>query len=212
MGNALAFCPARSAYPSVRLEILPEAVRVSASDAYTIGVDHVQAETDGQALACLQRADAQTLERAARSERGQDVTLTIGLGEAEALPVQLATNVGLPLLPAGTTGHLPDPHVRVSQLGHGASEADLYSLIDGLIGRLDGREDPPGVIPWPCDVALDLGLLSAFAKVRHAGPESQIGDLRMWGSEEPILVKVGATFRGAIMPHIRDATPQAMLW
>ncbi|EFC86451.1 hypothetical protein [Parafrankia sp. EUN1f] len=215
LANVLAFCPARSPYPIVRLDIGPGYVEVSACDTYTVGIDTVEAKTSGEWSGAVERLDAQAVEKAIRAERKTDVHLT--LGEVDPQGGRLLTMV----IPGGQSIGTP---ARVRPLEgrgdsatlFGTTEAELFDLVDELAARIARRTERPGEPrPWPLDVYFQPSLLAPFAKVRPAGASPVMG-MRIVEPEIPILIKIGPSFRGAIMPvqpdRAEDEFREEMLW
>lgn len=82
----------------------------------------------------------------------------------------------------------------------------LWPLVDDLFTRLDGR--PPSM---PELVAFDSQLLARFSKVKVAKVKGKSGenleralDMCIFDAKEPILIRIGPTFKGVIMPIDRD--------
>ncbi|MFF0481037.1 hypothetical protein [Streptomyces sp. NPDC004435] len=78
----------------------------------------------------------------------------------------------------------------------------VWDMLDTLFTRLEGR--PPAL---PELVAFDPALLSRFSKVKAPKGKDGLGralDMCVYDSKGPILVKIGPTFRGVIMPIDRE--------
>lgn len=216
IANALAFCPARSAYPVVRLTVSTGRVDAIATDTYAVGSDWAEARTTGALAVVLERADAQALEKMARGERGGDLIVTFG--EADPLGGRMVTVVTLGGvdLTRETLVRGRAPYEPTARDGHGTTEADLFAALDGLMGRLDDEVVPilhDG--PIPLDIYFTPSILMAFSKVKSSGDTPTLG-MRIYDPTEPLLVKIGPSFRGAIMPVVPEkAEPEyraEMLW
>jgi hypothetical protein len=79
-------------------------------------------------------------------------------------------------------------------------------MVDTLLERMERRT--PAL---PELIAFDPALLAYFSKVKVAKVKGKANetleramDLCVFDAKEPVLVKIGPTFRGAIMPIDRD--------
>ncbi|MEU7096079.1 hypothetical protein [Kitasatospora aureofaciens] len=184
--NALAFMPARSAVGVCRIEAYVNQVRVTATDLYAAGRDVADVSSGSQLGASLDlsREDLQTLDKIARAKKKEEVRIDIRHGDG--LSVMDDNGAWMPFLDASEK-RLP---------------ADLWERVDELLTRLE-RVSP--VIPEA--LLIDPAMMAKFAKVKCAG--ETIADLYISSPDDPILVKIGPTFRGAIMPVDRAAAAES---
>ena len=190
--NALAFIPARSQVMTARVEVWPDGFRVTGTDGYAIGQDTAKLEEydgppDGVTFHVTREALAE-LDSAGRKDKK-------GYGKLTFKP-----DDGLIFRPANN-----DVATAVQDVSDKAN-AELWPAIDGLLERLERKE--PAL---PELVCFDPALLMRFSKVKAAKKTTAKGnnleramDLCIFNNEEPILVRIGATFRGCIMPIKRE--------
>ncbi|MFD6970154.1 hypothetical protein [Streptomyces sp. NPDC059949] len=101
-----------------------------------------------------------------------------------------------------------------------SAQADerVWDMLDGLFTRLEGRK--PAL---PELVAFDAALLARFSKVKapkvknHDANLDRCLDMCVFNSKEPILIRIGPTFRGVIMPidrdvHAENLGPDGLWW
>lgn len=208
LANVNAFCMARSQYPVVRMTIEGNRLAVCASDTYTVGSDYVECETYGIWQGILTREQSGAVEKAARSERKALITLSLGVDDPQGgLPLRFNSDLG-------GDDVIPPMRVRYAE----GQESDLFRMLDDMLADM---AEQPEVDPYkfyqdgPAEIYFQPGLLAPFSKVRPAGEAAVMG-MRIFFTEKPVYVKIGPTFRGAIMPVIPDkAEPQnreEMLW
>ncbi|MFE0648564.1 hypothetical protein ACFVZH_08270 [Streptomyces sp. NPDC059534] len=186
--NALAFLPARSLVKTGRVHLGPAGLTFTGTDGYAIGQDSAAVEnydgpTEGVILH-VGREGLADLDTAGRKDKK-------GYGKLELNPGD-----GLIFRP----GNNDVPVAALDQRAH--ADERLWSMVDDLFTRLDGR--PPAL---PELVAFDPGLLSRFSKVKAPKGKDGLGralDMCVYDAKEPILVKIGPSFRGVIMPIDRE--------
>jgi hypothetical protein len=177
---------------TARVELSPAGLRFTGTDGYAIGQDSAPVEEyDGPAEGVtvhVGRDVLAELDTAGRKDKK-------GFGKFEVKPGD-----GLVFRPGNND---------VPTAGQdAAAEADeaLWSMLDVLFTRLDGRP-----VSVPELVAFDPGLLARFSKVKAPKGKDGLGralDMLIFDSKEPILCKIGPTFRGVIMPIDRDVHEQ----
>jgi hypothetical protein len=176
--NALAFLPARSKYKHARLSIGLGVVGITATDGYAVGSDHTLATTTGGGSVYVDREALAELDKAGRADKKWSGDLEVFPGDCLKFTSSDGTEVAVPI------------HEPVEE---------LWVAVDGLFERLDG-----GAPRLPAVVALDPQLLMRFSKVK-ADKAERIADFVITDPEAPILVKIGPSFRGIIMPVNRGA-------
>ncbi|MFC7979493.1 hypothetical protein ACFUT3_30200 [Streptomyces cinereoruber] len=184
--NAHAFFPARSMVKTARVQLGPAGLVITGTDGYAVGQDSAPVEdyegpAEGVTLHVGREALAD-LDTAGRKDKK-------GFGRLELKPGDGSIfRPGNNDTPAAALTVEPD--------------ARVWDMIDGLFTRLEGR--PPTL---PELVAFDATLLARFSKVKAPKGKDGLGralDMCVYDSKEPILVKIGPTFRGVIMPIDRD--------
>jgi hypothetical protein len=188
--NALAFLPARSMVKTARLELSPDGLRATGTDGYAIGQDACPVEDysgpSGGLTVHVDRSVLADLDSAGRKDKK-------GFGRLEVKPGD-----GLVFRPGNN-----DTPTAGQDLS--ATAEPVWDFIDDLFTRLAGR--PPSL---PELIAFDAALLARFSKVK--APKVKKGDtnlercldMAVFNAKEPILIKIGPTFRGVIMPIDRD--------
>jgi hypothetical protein len=190
--NALAFSPARSTVKTARIQLGPEGFRATGTDGYAIGQDQCPLDTyEGPAEGVtlhVDRAALSDLDSGGRKDKK-------GYGRVEIKPAD-----GLVFMPANND----TPTVAHDQAVN--ADAPLWGMVDALLERMERRT--PAL---PELIAFDPALLSYFSKVKVAKVKGKANetyeramDLCVFDAKEPVLVKIGPTFRGAIMPIDRD--------
>ncbi|MEV6730578.1 hypothetical protein [Streptomyces sp. NPDC051364] len=189
--NALAFLPARSMVKTARLELSPEGLRATGTDGYAIGQDSAPVDDysgpPGGFTVHVDRTVLAELDTAGRKDKK-------GFGRLEVRPGD-----GLIFRPGNND--TPTAGQDVS----GQADDNLWAMLDSLFTRLEGRK--PAL---PELVAFDAALLARFSKVKapkvknHDANLDRCLDMCVFNSKEPILIKIGPTFRGVIMPIDRD--------
>ena len=189
--NALAFLPARAMVKTARLQLSSAGLEVTGTDGYTIGQDTAPVEgyegpAEGVTVHVSREALAD-LDSAGRKDKK-------GFGKLDVRP-------GDGVIFRPSTNDVPTAAQDVS----GQASADLWASLDSLFTRLE-RQAPA----LPELVAFDPALLARFSKVK--APKVKHGDaaldrcldMAIFDPKAPILVKIGPTFRGVIMPVDRD--------
>jgi hypothetical protein len=176
--NALAFMPARSAVKVCRFELsLSEFLTATATDLYVVGCDISVVEVAGwQESECvdLSRDDVVTLDKIARAKKKEAVEMDIV--HHDGLSVLDDNGTWMPMRDASDQRPFPD----------------LWDKCDELLRR----ETPQHLL------LIDPKLMAAFGKVKCAG--ETVADLSIADGDAQISVRIGSTFRGAIMPVDRD--------
>jgi hypothetical protein len=189
--NALAFLPARSRVKTARIELGFAGLRATGTDGYAIGQDACPVEDfsgpQGGLTVHVDRSVLADLDTAGRKDKK-------GFGRLELRPGD-----GLIFRPGNNDTPTAGQDVS-GQADHG-----LWGMLDSLFTRLEGR--PPSL---PELVAFDNALLARFSKVKAPkvkAADSNLErclDMAIFDAKEPILVRIGPTFRGVIMPIDRD--------
>lgn len=182
-GNALAFMPARSLVKYGLIIIRQGTVYTAGTDGYAAGTDQAPVSDSNlgslSEFAFLVDKDGMTaLDKAARESKKTPGSLTV---EADN----------------SLTFHGEGGPVTVETFIDERTE-ELYDTLTEIIEKTEGR---PPVIPGV--LCLDPGLWSKFAKVK-ADNTSRKADLLMSDSYEPVLIKIGPTFKGLLMPVDRE--------
>lgn len=182
--NALAFMPARSAVKVCRLLLDTSALYITATDLYTAGTDWAGCITDDDAQIDLSREDLQTLDKIARAKKKEEIRIEIR--HQDGLSIEDDNGAWMPFLDASSQ----------------RQPEDLWERVDEMLTRLE-RVSP--VIPET--LMVDPAFFSRFGKVKCDG--ETIADLYISSPDDPILVKIGRTFRGAFMPVDRAEASQS---
>jgi hypothetical protein len=189
--NALAFMPAKSAVKVCEVVVghdngIP-ILRLTATDVYTAGRDRTWLTGlpfGSFAAIDLSREDLLTLDKIARARKKEEIRIQIRHGDG--LSVEDDLGAWMPFLDASDR----------------REPADLWDRVDEMLTRLE-RVSP--VIPGA--LLIDPALMARFGKIKCSG--ETIADLYIADPAEPILVKIGSTFRGAIMPVDREVAEQS---
>lgn len=187
--NALAFLPANSQVKLARLVVTGDAVEFTATDGYAAGRDYAEVVGhDGTAppefVALLDRKALQGFDSAGRADF--NTKKKMGVGRLEALD----GGKGVQFTPE-------DKEVP--------SEAH-FNLIDGNPDLLDmfAALDEMLDTEQPFRTAFQPTLLQRFSKVK-ADKNERVADLAIADPSAPVLIKIGPSFRGLIMPIDREA-------
>jgi len=173
LANAGAFVPARADLKMLCLRIKADTIEASGTDGYAAGNDSIPAHVTGGTVSFALTSESMTaLEQAARAVKKDPVTLQVG-----------ETDVTLMWAVKGTPDSL-------------TVEMQPYPWQDW--GALEEMLNRPVTEERPQFVAFDPALFSRFAKVR--AENDRVMDLWFHSAELPVLVKIGATFRGLVMP------------
>ncbi|GAA0579241.1 hypothetical protein [Streptomyces crystallinus] len=185
--NALAFTPARSVVPAALLRLKDSEGYFLATDTYAIGrasIGPLEGFSSSVELE-LARTDLTELDKIGRSCKGQ---LRVTVKDDGGLIVSgMQMNVQAAISP------------RSLEYDKG-----VWKLCTSLLEKLD-RED----VNVPELLALDPGLLSRFGKIKTPKGTSPMLDLRITAHDEPILIKCGPQFTGALMPVDRDVAEKS---
>ncbi|MGH7484966.1 MAG: hypothetical protein ACREMY_05065 [bacterium] len=193
--SALAFTPARSHYRFVRLSISMGWLEAMASDSYSIGSDSAPGMQHGDAAhIVIDASEAKAAEQAIRAHDKCNVAVSF-----TDVPTQRVTF---------RVDDYNDGEViaELTDLGSGEAEK-LFKLCDSLLEKLD-----PLDFKVPNKLALRASLLAPFLRLRFNGNAGDVLDFYVADPNEPILVRYGATFVGAIMPIAREEAPEGSLW
>ncbi|MGV9815453.1 hypothetical protein ACWDTQ_26525 [Streptomyces cellulosae] len=186
--NALAFLPARSQVKTARVQVGPAGLCMTGTDGYAIGQDRCPVEAyEGPSEGLTVHVDRTALADLDTGGRKDKK----GFGRLEVHPAD-----GLIFRPANND--VPTAGRDLSAEAHHA----LWDAVDSLFTRLEARE-----AALPELVAFDPALLSRFSKVKT--PKGKNGldralDMKISHPKQPILIKLGPTFEGVIMPIDRD--------
>lgn len=189
--NALAFSPARSDVKTARIQVRPDGFTVTGTDGFAIGqdscaLDEYDGPPEGLTLH-VDRAALSDLDSGGRKDKK-------GYGRIEFRPgdglVFKPANNDVPTVARDLTGEANGP---------------LWGMVDSLLSRME-RKSPA----LPELIAFDPQLLAYFSKVKV--PKVRTSDMNLeramdlcvFDAREPVLVKIGRTFRGAIMPINRE--------
>lgn len=187
--NALAFLPARSQHKTARLTLAPGVLTITATDGYALGMDSCPADVDGSVTVDVDRDGLAELDKAGRADKKFS-------GVIEVYPLDAVRFVA--------------SDTAVTAVKAYESDADLWEMVDDLLLKL-----PNTGFSLPKTVALDPTLLMRFSKVK-ADKATRIADFHIADPESPVLVKIGTTFVGCIMPidrgvHAENVGPEG-LW
>lgn len=190
--NALCFIPARSMVKTARIHLGPAGLAATGTDGYAVGQDSGPVEAyNGPAEGVTLHVDRTALadlDTAGRKDKK-------GFGKLELLPGD-----GLVFRPGNN-----DTPTAAQDAAAQADDA-VWGMLDSLFTRLEGRP-----VSLPEVVAFDPALLARFSKVKAPKGKDGLGralDLLIFDSKEPILCRIGPTFRGVIMPIDRDVHAQ----
>lgn len=232
LANAGAFVPAKAITQMLALRLSDGRVEARGSDGYAAGIDYAPAALTGPSVAvALTRDDMGTIESKARAGKTNNVTLTVEAhsvtltlwgqqkSQAKANPQEPQAAVQVPqeqaLWPsspqAPAEAQEPESELAAETETMVEVEATEYPLAPwAQLEELLARSRPEA---RPEFVAFDPLLFARFAKVR-AMPD-RVMDLWFDSAESPVLVKIGPTFQGLVMPLQRERaeayTPEG-LW
>ncbi|MFJ9423409.1 hypothetical protein [Streptomyces sp. NPDC101249] len=186
--NAHAFVPARAMVKTARVELGPAGLRFTGTDGYAIGQDTAAVEgyegpPEGVTVH-VERDALAALDTAGRKDKK-------GFGKLELRPGD-----GLVFRP----GNNDTP--TAAQDTSALADEQLWGMLDSLFTRLEGRP-----LALPELVAFDPALLARFSKVKAPKGKDGLGralDMCVFNAKEPILCKIGPSFRGVIMPIDRE--------
>jgi hypothetical protein len=174
--NALAFMPARSAVKVCRLTYFFPVLEITATDLFTIGRDFATVGgAPGEASIDLSREDLQALDKAARAAKKEDARVIIRACD------------GMEYMAEDVHGSFLDSSAQ-------RNPEDLWARCDELLARLAPEH--------LC--LIDPKFMNPFGKIKASGGAETIADLSISDAGSQISVKIGATFRGAIMPVDRE--------
>jgi hypothetical protein len=162
-------------------------IEARGTDGYAAGADYAPAHTTGVSRVAISREGLNEIETTARANKKDNVTVVL---TAQTVTLQFAPKGE----PESVTGPaLPYPAMQ-------------WAHLDRLMERERGEARPEFV-------AFDPHLFARFAKVR--APLDRVMDLWFSTAEQPVLVKIGGSFRGLVMPLKRakaeEYTPEG-LW
>jgi hypothetical protein len=184
--NALAFMPARSAVGVCRLTIGRDrgtpVLEITSTDLYAAGKDFAELEDFPRGTfesIDLSREDLVTLDKIARAKKKEEIRIEIR--HQDGMSVLDDNGAWMPFLDASDR----------------RQPVNLWDLVDESLARLE-RVSPA----IPEALLIDPSIMAKFGKVKCSG--ETIADLYISDPSDPILVKIGSTFRGAIMPVDRN--------
>lgn len=178
--NALAFLPARSKVQNALLTIANGGyVTITATDTYTVGQDSCEVGEVGETTIEVEvdREGLQAIDKAARGDKKKQGHLEIFNGDCVKY--------------TGTEGNEAVAHAT-------QPDYETWNAIQGLLTSLEKR-----AVALPQVIAFDPSLLMRFSKVK-ADKTERIADFFITDAWAPVLVKIGTTFTGAIMPIERE--------
>jgi hypothetical protein len=179
--NALAFFPANSQIKQARMHLAGSSLCFTATDSYAAGRDYCTVNAvDGDAFAVLiDRAALIDLEKVARAGKKTEGDLTVTPGD------------GFRFKALDGSDDPPIAHFDLS-----AGNESVYELYDAIDDMLTPEQE--------FRVAFQPMLLQRFSKVK-ADKDERIADVCIDDPDSPVLVKIGQTFKGLIMPVSRSA-------
>lgn len=174
--NALAFIPARARDQFIRVSLSASSIEFAGSDGYAAGKDNAPVHNGpGAAISFAIERDALVeIEAYARANKKSPIGLSCYGG---------ALHLSGPIEPY--TCAVSAPHV------------EAWTLLDAIFQATELQSQP-----WFGAAAFDPALLARFSKVKAAN--ERVADFLFVGPEKPVLVKVGGTFRGLVMPVYRE--------
>ncbi|WP_344961196.1 hypothetical protein [Streptomyces thioluteus] len=187
--NALIFTPARSPIPAAKMYLSGEESYLLATDTYTIGRPSL-GPTRGVVRPVsrdLTREDLSRLDKVGRASKGE---VRIDVPEDNGLIVN-----GLQV---DVQEVIPDRTASVSY------DRSVWDRCRALMERLE-REEPS----IPELLALDPELLARFGKIKTPKGTTPLLDMRITSPSDPILIRCGPNFMGALMPVDRAVASQA---
>lgn len=190
LANALAFLPARSLIPYAAIRVNAEGVWTCGTDSYAAGTDVAPVTgfigSGPEGVALVDKDGLTALERCAREAKKVSATLEIAAGQ-------------ITISPMGTY-----PGEAVDHFEGSEKFAEIHTAVWEIIGAAEKRTNvlPPGIM-------LDPTLFGRFSKVKADKAERK-ADLLFADGHEPVLIKIGPTFKGLIMPVDRDVNAEAL--
>lgn len=176
--NALAFLPANSQVKLARMRLTPDGVEFTATDTYAAGRDAATVhDFQGDDITVMvDRAALQGFDSAGRKDRKGIGVVSVFNGRVMFAPQdqELATEVH------------EDYSANASEI------VDMFDAIDEMLAESQEFR-----------TAFQPQLLQRFSKVK-ADKVERVADLAIDDPEAPVLVKIGPTFRGLIMPVSRE--------
>lgn len=214
LSNVLAFVSARCIFPWIRLELLPWAVIATGGDLWAVGQDEFEPillDDPGPPVQfVMTRPDVIELEKLARSDRkgrisGRGHLRVVGPGPTNDWYVSFEPGdpelreVPYTAIAYGAEDLKSIPLVK-GEPDSAYSPAVYFLQVDMLLMELET------VQPWDSahPLAFEPDILSRFAKVRRHDIEPTIMDCWISSPDDPIHVKIGPSFTGAIMPILRE--------
>lgn len=198
--NALAFMPARSRVEVARIELGPSFIAVTASDTYTVGTDWTETEGDDtqapSVFVEVAKDDLQDLDKSARAGKKGNARLDYFPGDSLMFTPDKQLEKAEVVALKDITGRAG----RIMLGGRWLTTEDFWPMCDDLMARLEEVE----IDDWPKRVAFDPALVARFNKVRVPSGHDAVMDLLCQGEGAPVLVRVGPSFVGAIMPIDRE--------
>ncbi|MFI6685358.1 hypothetical protein [Streptomyces sp. NPDC050485] len=187
--NALAFTPARSPVPAAMFYVSDTEVFFLATDTYAVGRPTLGEVPDAKCEAAVEltRADLANLDKLGRTCKGE---LRVAIPDGRGLVVSGVQATMQEVIPS-----------RVESLSY---DRKVWELCHSLLNHLDRKE-----ANMPELLALDPGLLSRFGKIKTPRGTSPMLDMKISSDRDPILVKCGPNFKGALMPVDREVAGSA---
>lgn len=165
---------------------------ITATDSIIAGQERLQAKTTGEARVCLSKSALEELDKAVRPDKKNPVRVEVST-EPVIIPHDFEDDefIGPHLRVINSEGDVkliefePYPESRWHALEEVFCTASLSSRT------------------LPARVMLDAKRLSKFGRVKPDSGDRMM-DLAFSDNYEPVLVKIGATFTGMIMPVHRE--------
>lgn len=181
LNNTLAFLPARSRVKQAQIQLTGPYIFVTTTCSYTVGTDYCPVADFfiEEITRYLDRDAFVELEKAVRADKKSRATLEFHDDHLWYFPGHAEQEPTV--LPLAT-----------------CTEPKVWPAVAELLARLDD-----GAPSLPQTVAFDPALLMRFSKVK-ADKDERVADLLITAPDLPILVKIGPTFTGCIMPIDRD--------
>jgi hypothetical protein len=178
LANALAFLPAKSKIPYAAIRLSAGGVYTSGTDSYAAGTDHAPAlrylGSEASTTALVDRDGLTELERCAREAKQVNATV-----EAKRDQLTVTPN---------------DGRAKTVPIYVHEGALQLHNTIADIIGSAERRTASiPGVL------CVNPAYFSRFQRVK-ADKAGRMADMLLGGSEDPVLIKIGPTFKGLIMP------------
>lgn len=185
--NALAFLPANSQVKVARMRVAPTGIEFTATDTYAAGKDvcDVDEFRGDRCVVFVSREALQGFDSVGRKDKKGIGVLTVVPGTGVTFDPQDSALEAVSV---------------VDLLPQNRGLIETFKAIDEMIqDRLDDD----------LKTAFQPSLLMKFSKVK-ADKSERVADLLISDPDAPVLVKIGTTFKGLIMPVYRDKHAKAI--